>query len=84
MIQIYLFVLIKRYQTSFEFDIYDYYSKVSKTFHNGGFMISNEISMNYLDSFIEEDNMNLQKFGDWHKELSPKLHIKSRLFNRYI
>ena len=23
-------------------------------------------------------------YGDWYKELSPKLHVKSRLFNRYI
>jgi hypothetical protein len=42
-------------RNSFEFDIFDYYSNLEKTFHNGGFMISHEISMEYLDSFIEDN-----------------------------
>ena len=35
-------------------------------------------------SIIEDDTANLHEYGDWYKELSPQLHVKSRLFNRYI
>ena len=45
---------------------------------------STTISSDRLQSIIENDNVNLHKYGDWYKELSPKLHVKSRLFNRYI
>ena len=47
-------------------------------------MRSTTISSNELKPIIEDDNENLRKYGDWYKELAPKLHIKSRLFNRYI
>ena len=45
---------------------------------------SSTISSDILQPIIENDNVNLHKYGDWYKKLSPKLHIKSRLFNRYI
>ena len=45
---------------------------------------STTISSDRLQSIIENDNVNLHKYGDWYNELSPKLHVKSRLFNRYI
>ena len=35
-------------------------------------------------SIIEDDNENLHKYGEWYKKLSPQLHVRSRLFNRYI
>ena len=47
-------------------------------------MRSTTISKEEVKSIIDDDQMNLHKYGDWYKELSPKLHIKSRLFNRYI
>ncbi|MDC1136657.1 hypothetical protein OAS76_02625 [Nitrosopumilus sp.] len=53
-------------RNSFEFDIFEYYSKVAKKFHSGGFMISDKISMNYLDSFIEEDREMYEMLADEH------------------
>ena len=47
-------------------------------------MKSTTVSSDKLKAIIEDDNLNLHKYGDWYKKLSPKLHIKSRLFNRYI
>jgi hypothetical protein len=47
-------------------------------------MRSTTISKEDVKSIIDDDKMNLHKYGDWYKMLSPKLHIKSRLFNRYI
>ena len=45
---------------------------------------SSTISSDRLKLIVENDNVNLHKYGSWYKELSPKLHVKSRLFNRYI
>ena len=45
---------------------------------------STTTSSDIIKSIIENDNVNLSKYGDWYKKLSSKLHIKSRLFNRYI
>jgi len=42
------------------------------------------ISSENLYSIINDDTRNLDKYGDWHKKLVSKLHVKSRLFNRYI
>ena len=53
-------------KNSFEFDIFAYYSKVSERFHHGGFMISNEISMNNLDLFIEEDRAIYEMLAEEH------------------
>ncbi len=41
--------------------------------------LSSEIFFN----IIKNDINNLEKYGDWYKELSPKLHKKTRMFNRY-
>ena len=53
-------------RNSFEFDIFGYYSKISKNFINGGFMIKNKISMNYLNSFIEEDREIFEMLAEEH------------------
>ena len=53
-------------KNSFEFDLFGYYSKVLERFHHGGFMINNEISMNYLDSFIEEDRVIYEMLAEEH------------------
>ena len=37
-----------------------------------------------FDIIIEDDIINIDKYGDWYNIVSPKLHIKSRLFNKYI
>jgi len=37
-----------------------------------------------FDSIVNEDMLNIDKFGDWYKIVSPKLHIKSKLFNKYL
>ena len=37
-----------------------------------------------FDLIVSEDMKNIDKFGDWYKIVSPKLHIKSKLFNKYI
>ena len=42
------------------------------------------ISLDEMQSIIKSDNANLHQYGDWYKQLSAKLHVKSRLFNRYI
>ena len=33
---------------------------------------------------VKEDILNIDKYGDWYNIVSPKLHVKSRLFNKYI
>ena len=30
------------------------------------------------------DANNLDEFGQWHRELSPKLHKRTRLLSRYV
>ncbi len=42
-------------RNSFNFDIDGHYNKILEKFHRGGFMISNEMDMNELNSFIEEN-----------------------------
>ena len=41
-------------RNTFNFDMPGHYNKILNKFHRGGFMISNEIDMNELNSFIEE------------------------------
>ena len=41
-------------RNSFNFDIDGHYNEILKKFHRGGFMISDEIDMNELNSFFEE------------------------------
>jgi len=37
-----------------------------------------------FDSLVNEDIQNIDKFGDWYNLVSPKIHIKSKLFNKYV
>ena len=37
-----------------------------------------------FDSLVKEDMQNIDKFGDWYNLVSPKIHIKSKLFNKYV
>ena len=45
---------------------------------------SSTISSAVMQKIIEEDNANLIKFGEWHRQLSPLLHRRTRLFSRYV
>jgi len=45
---------------------------------------SSTISSVAMQRIIEEDNKNLIKFGEWHRQLSPLLHKRTRLFSRYV
>ena len=35
-------------------------------------------------STVKLDAKNLDEFGEWHRELSPKLHKRTRLLSRYV
>ena len=45
---------------------------------------SSSVSSKEIQSIIEEDNNNLNKFGNWYNKLSPLLHKRSRLLSRYV
>ena len=45
---------------------------------------SSTIISNNMQSIIDEDNKNLQSFGLWYKKASPLIHIKTRIFSRYV
>jgi len=53
---------------SFDFDIVDMYNKIADRFHTGGFLVSNKISMDFLDSFLEENKTTF--------EILAKEHVK--------
>ena len=42
------------------------------------------IVSNNMQSIIDEDNQNLQSFGQWYKKASPLIHIRTRIFSRYV
>ena len=37
-----------------------------------------------FELIVKKDMLNIEKHGNWYNIVSPKLHIKSRIFNRYI
>ena len=37
-----------------------------------------------MQEIVKLDASNLDKFGQWHRELSPKLHKRTRLLSRYV
>ena len=43
-----------------------------------------EQELKYMLEIIKEDNSNLKKYGDWHKEMSPLIHKRTRLLSRYV
>ena len=45
---------------------------------------SSTIVSNNMQSIIDEDNQNLQSFGQWYKKASPLIHIRTRIFSRYV
>ena len=45
---------------------------------------SSSISSKLMLEIIKEDNSNLKKYGDWHKEISPLIHKRTRLLSRYV
>ena len=45
---------------------------------------SSTISSEKMQEIIAEDNHNLAKYGDWHREISPLIHKRTRLFSRYL
>jgi len=51
---------------SFDFDIVDMYNKIADRFHMGGFLASNKISMDSLDSFLEENKTTFETLAKEH------------------
>jgi len=51
---------------SFDFDIIDMYNKISDYFHTGGFLISNSIKMDFLDSFLEKNKKTFEMLAKEH------------------
>ena len=45
---------------------------------------SSSISSRSMQDIVKADNDNLDKYGDWHREISPFLHKRTRLFSRYV
>jgi len=51
---------------SFDFDIIDMYNKINDSFHAGGFLASNNIKMDFLDSFIEKNKATFEMLAKEH------------------
>ena len=51
---------------SFDFDIVEMYNKIADRFHIGGFLVSNKISMDSLDSFLEENKTTFETLAKEH------------------
>ena len=51
---------------SFDFDIIEMINKIEDRFHTGGFLISNNMSMNFLDSFLEENKTTFEMLANEH------------------
>ena len=51
---------------SFDFDIIEMYNKIADRFHIGGFLVSNKISMDSLDSFLEENKTTFETLAKEH------------------
>ena len=45
---------------------------------------SSSISSKEMQDIVTSDNDNLNKYGDWHREISPLLHKRTRLLSRYV
>ena len=42
------------------------YNKIADRFHTGGFLVSNTISMDVLDSFIQENKISFEFLANEH------------------
>ena len=51
---------------SFDFDIVAMYNKIADRFHTGGFLVSNTIPMDVLDSFIQENKISFELLANKH------------------
>jgi hypothetical protein len=60
-------------RNSFEFDMPGHYTKILEKFHSGGFMISNKISMEELDKFINDDKNIYEMLSDEHIKKMNKI-----------
>ena len=49
------------HRNSFEFDFFGHDKKIFDEFHGGGFLISNQISMNDLKKFFEKNKESYDK-----------------------
>ena len=45
---------------------------------------SSSISSKEMQDIVTADNDNLDKYGNWHREMSPLLHKRTRLLSRYV
>ena len=45
---------------------------------------SSTISSEKMQEIVKLDANNLDEFGQWQRELSPKLHKRTRLLSRYV
>ena len=45
---------------------------------------SSSISSTEMQKIIDDDNKNLKKYGQWYNLASSLIHIRTRLFSRYI
>ncbi len=45
---------------------------------------SSSISSQEMQNIVTLDNDNLDKYGDWHRKMSPLLHKRTRLLSRYV
>ena len=68
---------------SFDLDLIDMYNKISDSFHGGGFLISNSIKINFLDSFIEENKAAFEILTNEHIK-KIKQHKSFNKFNGKI
>jgi len=51
---------------SFDFDLLGMYNKIEDRFHAGGFLISNKMPMDILDSFLEENKTTFEILANEH------------------
>ena len=51
---------------SFDFDIVNMYNKIEDRFHTGGFLLSNKMPMDFLDSFLEENKTTFEMLANEH------------------
>ena len=45
---------------------------------------SSSISSKEMQDIVTADNDNLDKYGNWYREMSPLLHKRTRLLSRYV
>jgi hypothetical protein len=51
---------------SFDLDLIDMYNKINDSFHTGGFLISNNVKIDFLDSFLEKNKTVFEMLTNEH------------------